>query len=1019
MGGGGAAPAPQVVDYNESMREALQAQIDLAPELYRAEMGQKKAKATQADVDAGYASKVGEEVWKDAGGGSRMDYARMEQQIIGETLLGEGGGEKFADTGALGILAGNQTLTDENGNQRKVGYDAQGNFMGTAAVEEDLRQIQQNRQVANEIKLAENNAQKLTDAIRTDDMDAAIANAKTLASKSSNPADIKAPTSGTALEFISARAGVKGLQGIDRGSAIKAEDGYDTVRAGMSPKNIDQNIQYDEIGGPANVTQVNAQNNNLRASQGSGFREVSGNLGNTQIALDGGFERVAGAQNVGDISLSQQLSQVGSGREASNVAGGAAARDVSVGNAAAANIELNARDATVGREAGGVALGREVGNVGVGQRARDVTAGTVGDLGGLRSGLTSAAMSDLSLGGDLSAEERRSIEEDARAAAMARGRLRDTTSIVDEVASMESARRERRNERRAFASQVAAQEAGLAQSDIGTNLQAQQLNQAADAEFAGRQQAASMADQQAQLAMGQREQAASMADQQAQLAMGAREQSASQANQQADLAMSQNRLSLAQMNQQTELANLSNQLAASQTNQSADEAYQARQLQAAGMNQQTALAMGARDQAAQQANQSAELNLRGMTLDASRINQQKDMDLQRLNIESQAMNQQADLASRDRTQQARMANQAQDTAMRDRSLQASMANQQADLAGQQRNLDAELANINVVSQNADRSQQAMMANQQADLARNEQTQSAQLANQRAQMEKSNMELQAELANQQTKLSFSELQVQAQQANQAARAADKQIGLSAQMAEQERISRRNADNLAVNATQQQTDLALMNAQIAARNQDIDRGLQIDTLNQQMDMQALQADRAAAQNMVSIEQSTSADPFMAITGRPSGQTTTVGQSAYGMGAMGVGAAPTLYNPAQGAEFMANQAAGVNSYNAANYAAKQSARAGMFAGAVGAIGQIGGAAIKACWVAREVYGMNNPKWKLFRIWLFNFAPAWFRFIYLKFGERLAKFISDKPRLKKWIRSWMDRRIMTLNQNQVLEVA
>jgi hypothetical protein len=47
------------------------------------------------------------------------------------------------------------------------------------------------------------------------------------------------------------------------------------------------------------------------------------------------------------------------------------------------------------------------------------------------------------------------------------------------------------------------------------------------------------------------------------------------------------------------------------------------------------------------------------------------------------------------------------------------------------------------------------------------------------------------------------------------------------------------------------------------------------------------------------------------------------------------------------------------------------------------------------------------LFREWLFSKAPAWFRNLYIKYGERFAEFISNKPKLKSLIRRWMDSRI------------
>jgi len=173
------------------------------------------------------------------------------------------------------------------------------------------------------------------------------------------------------------------------------------------------------------------------------------------------------------------------------------------------------------------------------------------------------------------------------------------------------------------------------------------------------------------------------------------------------------------------------------------------------------------------------------------------------------------------------------------------------------------------------------------------------------------------------------------------------------------------------------------------------------------QGLAQDRAFAAQRIGLEQATSADPFMAITGRASGASVASGQSLYGNAAAGISAGPTLYNPSQGAEFIANQTAGLNNFNANIYASNQQAKAGMFGGLMGAAGTIGGAAILACWVAREVYGVHSPKWMVFRHWMLFLSPFWFRAIYLNFGERFAKFIKNKPRLKARIRAWMDTKI------------
>ena len=61
--------------------------------------------------------------------------------------------------------------------------------------------------------------------------------------------------------------------------------------------------------------------------------------------------------------------------------------------------------------------------------------------------------------------------------------------------------------------------------------------------------------------------------------------------------------------------------------------------------------------------------------------------------------------------------------------------------------------------------------------------------------------------------------------------------------------------------------------------------------------------------------------------------------------------------------------------------------------------------CWVAREVYGIGNYDWVIFRDWLLNDAPKWFRSLYLKYGENFAKFISNKPKTKSIIKRLMDK--------------
>jgi hypothetical protein len=92
----------------------------------------------------------------------------------------------------------------------------------------------------------------------------------------------------------------------------------------------------------------------------------------------------------------------------------------------------------------------------------------------------------------------------------------------------------------------------------------------------------------------------------------------------------------------------------------------------------------------------------------------------------------------------------------------------------------------------------------------------------------------------------------------------------------------------------------------------------------------------------------------------------------------------------------------------AAQQGARAQRGAGVMGMFGQLGAAAI-TCWIAREVYGESNPKWKQFREWMLNKSPDWFLEWYLANGEATAEWLKDKPEIKARIKIFMDSKLET----------
>jgi hypothetical protein len=82
---------------------------------------------------------------------------------------------------------------------------------------------------------------------------------------------------------------------------------------------------------------------------------------------------------------------------------------------------------------------------------------------------------------------------------------------------------------------------------------------------------------------------------------------------------------------------------------------------------------------------------------------------------------------------------------------------------------------------------------------------------------------------------------------------------------------------------------------------------------------------------------------------------------------------------------------------------ALAGCFGGGDGGEGH----ETQVCWVARAVYGEHDPRWRMFRNWLMEDAPGWFRALYVAHGRRFAAYVADRPALKRAIRAWMDTRI------------
>jgi hypothetical protein len=59
--------------------------------------------------------------------------------------------------------------------------------------------------------------------------------------------------------------------------------------------------------------------------------------------------------------------------------------------------------------------------------------------------------------------------------------------------------------------------------------------------------------------------------------------------------------------------------------------------------------------------------------------------------------------------------------------------------------------------------------------------------------------------------------------------------------------------------------------------------------------------------------------------------------------------------------------------------------------------------CWVARAAFGESDIRWVIFRAWLLDDAPAWFRNLYLRRGEAFAAWLETQTGARAVVRAAM----------------
>jgi hypothetical protein len=59
--------------------------------------------------------------------------------------------------------------------------------------------------------------------------------------------------------------------------------------------------------------------------------------------------------------------------------------------------------------------------------------------------------------------------------------------------------------------------------------------------------------------------------------------------------------------------------------------------------------------------------------------------------------------------------------------------------------------------------------------------------------------------------------------------------------------------------------------------------------------------------------------------------------------------------------------------------------------------------CWIARAAFGEADIRWMIFRAWLLEDAPAWFRSLYIRYGELIGNWLAGRDRACSVVRALM----------------
>jgi hypothetical protein len=62
-----------------------------------------------------------------------------------------------------------------------------------------------------------------------------------------------------------------------------------------------------------------------------------------------------------------------------------------------------------------------------------------------------------------------------------------------------------------------------------------------------------------------------------------------------------------------------------------------------------------------------------------------------------------------------------------------------------------------------------------------------------------------------------------------------------------------------------------------------------------------------------------------------------------------------------------------------------------------------LPSCWIARAAFGETDVRWMIFRAWLLDDAPVWFRQLYIRYGESVGAWVAVRAGARRIVRALM----------------